>query len=102
MRYWHVCLSTNYCGTDCDYIVATSDELDEDDVLTGDFIDYYYAYSEGVAGITIGTEEEVENGEADETEEEYSDGIWCNSFCEEISKAEYDELLELGYSEIEI
>ena len=102
MRYWHVFLSTNYCGTDEDYIVTAPNELGEEDILTGNFIDCYYPYSEGVAGLILGTEKEVENGEADETEDEYRDGIWENSYCEEITKEEFDKYRELGYDLIEL
>lgn len=101
MKYWHVFIMADYCGTDEDFIVTTN-ELDEEDVLTGDFIDYYYTYSDGFAGLTLGTDEEVENGEADETYDEYRDSIWENSYCEEISETEYKKMLELGYTEIEL
>lgn len=102
MKYWHVCLNTNYCGTNENFIVISSDDKTETDILTQDFIDSYYGYSYGVAGLILGTDEEVENGEADETDEDYINGIWENSFCEEITKEEFKKYEEYGYDLIEI
>jgi len=101
MKYWHVCLDSNYCGTNEDFIVISSDDKTETDIITQDFIDSYYTYSSGVAGLILGTDEEVENGEANETVEEYMDGIWENSFCEEITKEEFDKYNEFGYDLID-
>lgn len=102
MKYWHVYLSTNYCGTDENFIVTSSDNETEYSIITQEFIDTYYSYSTGFAGLILGTDEEVENGEADETDEEYLDGIWENSYCEEITKEEFNKYEEYGYDLIEL
>jgi hypothetical protein len=102
MKYWHVCINTEYCGTEENFIVISSDDKMDTDILTQEFIDTYYGYSYGSAGLILGTDEEVENGEADETDEDYINGIWENSYCEEITKEEFDKYNEYGYDLIEL
>jgi hypothetical protein len=96
MRYYKVEFGNGFCGCDEEFVYQ------QDISIIDNFLDFvmaYYTYAEGAAGIDIGTEEEVEAGEADLTDDEYIENILEYSFVEEITKEQYDELVEDGWEE---
>ena len=99
MRYYKVKFGNGYCGCDDEFVFKQEEnEISiEEDFL--EFVNAYYTYAEGAAGIDIGSEEEVEAGEAEMTEDEYIENILDYSCLEEITKEEYDELVEDGWEE---
>jgi len=99
MRYYKVEFSNGYCGCDDEFVFK---QEENERSIEEDFLDFamaYYTYAEGAAGIDIGTDEEVEAGEAEITEEEYIQSILDYSYLEEITKEEYDALVADGWEE---
>lgn len=97
MRYWKVEFGNGYCGCDEEFVYQQEDIDIKENFL--DFVMVYYTYAEGAASINVGTEEEVEAGEAEITDDEYVQDILDYSFVEEITKEEYDELVADGWEE---
>jgi len=99
MKYYKVEFSNGYCGCDEEFVYQQEEyELSVEKNFL-DFVMAYYAYAEGAAGVNTGTEEEVEAGEADLTDDEYIEDILEYSLLEEITKEEYDELVADGWEE---
>jgi len=99
MRYWKAELGNGFCGCDEQIVIMTEENSYDPVDNFMEFLEGYYSYFEGAAGITLGTDEEVEAGEAEITDEEYIQDIFDNSYVEEITKEEYDELIEEGWEE---
>lgn len=98
MRYYKVEFSNGFCGCDEEFVYQQEEDEARVEEYFLDFVNYY-TYAEGAAGINIGTEEEVEAGEAELTDEEYMQNILDYSYIEEITKEEYDELVADGWEE---
>ena len=99
MRYWKVEFGNGFCGCNEEFVYQQEDdEMDVEESFL-DFIMAYYTYAEGAAGIDIGSDEEVEAGEAEMTDEEYTQNVLDYSYLEEITREEYDELVEEGWEE---
>lgn len=99
MRYYKVEFSNGYCSYDEEFIYQQEEDMISPEEDFPDFIRVYYTYAEGSAKLTIGTEEEVEEGIADMTDEDYMQNLLDFSGFEEITKEEYDELAAHGWEE---
>lgn len=99
MRYYKVEFGNGYCGCDDEFVFQQEDDEVSIEENFLEFAMAYYTYAEGAAGIEVGTEEEVEAGEADMSYEENEQSILDYSYLEEITKEEYDALVEDGWEE---
>lgn len=99
MRYWKAELGNGFCGCGENFIFRMEEDGYDplDDFM--DFLAGYYGYFEGAAGITLGTAEEVEREEADIEYEDYNMEMVDNSYVEEITEEEYNQLVEDGWEE---
>jgi hypothetical protein len=95
MKYWYAEIGNGYCGCDEAWVISTATDYEPtlEDVLD------YYPYIDGFAGI--------ENFIEDYDDEndfwlDYEQGIYENSSINEISEAKAKELIDDGYSLIEM
>lgn len=99
MRYYKVEFGNGYCGCNDEFVY----QQEEDEIsIEENFLEFamaYYTYAEGAAGIEIGSEEEVKDGTVDMSYEENEQNILDYSYVEEITKEEYDKLVEDGWEE---
>ena len=88
MRYWKVEMGNGYCGYDEEFVTRTfnNEFLDFEDCLD------MYSYTEGAIDINL----------SDEEFEEYSyvECIYNNTIWEEITKKEYQSLIDEDLFEI--
>ena len=94
MKYWKVECSNGLCGCDDNFVTTTADNYK---FTEGDLLEMY-VYESGYAGIE--NDEWEEKGESDDAYENYQVAILENSCWDEITKEEYDYLLnEEGWEE---
>ena len=86
-RYWKVECSNGVSGCDDNFVTVTEDaEFTETDLLD------YYAYESGYAGME--NDDWEENGDFDNTDDNYHSAILENSCYDEITEDEYNYLIE--------